>query len=158
MSRIVYKYDSDIYEGFMKILLLSYYFPPLGGAGVQRMLKFAKYLPEFDIVPIVISANEPGYTVDNSLLQELDDKIEVHRFTHKDLLSRFSVTLRYFNKNNSLASNNMKSTSSVGGGWRDLLIKNYALMNYPDLKRGWGRKAYSVAKNVIEAQKVDLIM
>ena len=36
-----------------KVLIITYYWPPAGGPGVQRWLKFVKYLPEFDIEPIV---------------------------------------------------------------------------------------------------------
>lgn len=35
-----------------KVLIISYYWPPAGGPGVQRVLKFAKYLPEFGILGI----------------------------------------------------------------------------------------------------------
>ena len=40
-------------KSFMKpILIITYYWPPSGGSGVQRWLKFVKYLPEFNIEPI----------------------------------------------------------------------------------------------------------
>ena len=40
----------------MNILLVSYYFPPMGGAGVQRALKFSKYLGEFGVRATVLAA------------------------------------------------------------------------------------------------------
>ncbi|WP_116036584.1 glycosyltransferase [Rhodohalobacter sp. SW132] len=51
--------------------MIAYYFPPMGGSGVQRPLKFAKYLKKFGWEPIVL-APEPGmyHTFDDSLLQE----------------------------------------------------------------------------------------
>ena len=42
----------------MTILFLTYYWPPSGGPGVQRSLKFNKYLPKFGINPIVITVDE----------------------------------------------------------------------------------------------------
>ena len=38
-----------------KILILAYYFPPIGGGGVQRVVKFVKYLPQFGYKPIVVT-------------------------------------------------------------------------------------------------------
>ena len=51
-----------------KVLIVSYYWPPAGGPGVQRWLKFVKYLPKFDIEPIVVIPQNASYPiVDNDL-------------------------------------------------------------------------------------------
>src|SRR2546423_3387857 len=42
------------------LLYLSYLFPPRGGAGVQRSLKFAKYLPEFGWKPLIVANGGPA--------------------------------------------------------------------------------------------------
>jgi glycosyltransferase involved in cell wall biosynthesis len=39
-----------------KILFIAYYFPPIGGSGVQRALKFAKYLPDEGFLPVVVAS------------------------------------------------------------------------------------------------------
>ena len=39
----------------MKILQIAYYFPPMGGAGVQRGLKFARFLPLHGVLPVVLA-------------------------------------------------------------------------------------------------------
>ncbi len=55
-----------------KALIIAYYWPPAGGPGVQRWLKFVKYLPEFDVEPIVYVPENPNYPiVDKSLLDEV---------------------------------------------------------------------------------------
>jgi hypothetical protein len=41
-----------------KVLIITYYWPPSGGAGVQRWLKFCKYLPEFGVEPIVLTVKK----------------------------------------------------------------------------------------------------
>ncbi|MRX67244.1 Glycosyltransferase Family 4 [Flavobacterium resistens] len=59
-----------------KLLIITYYFPPAGGPGVQRWLKFVKYLPEFDIQPIVYIPENPTYPiVDEGLVKEISDKV-----------------------------------------------------------------------------------
>ncbi|MBO6586694.1 MAG: hypothetical protein JJ953_11360 [Gracilimonas sp.] len=63
------------------VLFIVYYFPPMGGSGVQRPLKFAKYLRDFGWNPIILCP-EPGayHTFDESLQQEVKDlNLEVHR-------------------------------------------------------------------------------
>ncbi|OXA76161.1 Glycosyltransferase Family 4 [Flavobacterium aquidurense] len=61
-----------------KLLIITYYFPPAGGPGVQRWLKFVKYLPEFDIQPIVYVPENPTYPIiDEGLVSEISDKVIV---------------------------------------------------------------------------------
>ena len=51
-----------------KVLVITYYWPPSGGAGVQRWLKFVKYLPNHNYKPIV-------YTVENGEYPVIDDSL-----------------------------------------------------------------------------------
>ncbi|HLV15499.1 MAG TPA: glycosyltransferase family 4 protein [Xanthomarina sp.] len=61
-----------------KVLIIAYYWPPAGGPGVQRWLKFVKYLPDFNIEPIVYVPSNPSYPiVDEALLEEVSDKLTV---------------------------------------------------------------------------------
>ncbi|MFV8367982.1 glycosyltransferase family 4 protein [Flavobacterium sp. LB2R40] len=60
---------------FKKILIITYYWPPAGGPGVQRWLKFVKYLPDFGIQPVVFIPENPTYPiVDQNLVIEISDK------------------------------------------------------------------------------------
>ena len=59
-----------------KLLIITYYWPPAGGPGVQRWLKFVKYLPDFGIQPIVYVPENPTYPiVDENLVNEVSDKV-----------------------------------------------------------------------------------
>jgi glycosyltransferase involved in cell wall biosynthesis len=61
-----------------KVLIITYYWPPSGGGGVQRWLKFAKYLPEFGWGPIIFTPENPDFdTTDDSLLKDVDANIEI---------------------------------------------------------------------------------
>ncbi len=58
-----------------KILIITYYWPPAGGPGVQRWLKFVKYLPDFGIQPVVYIPENPTYPiVDENLVKEVSEK------------------------------------------------------------------------------------
>lgn len=63
-----------------RVLLIAYYFPPLGWSGVQRTLKYIKHLREFDWEPTVVTVSDTKFSVrDESLFQELPKDIEVIR-------------------------------------------------------------------------------
>lgn len=58
-----------------KILIITYYWPPAGGPGVQRWLKFVKYLPDFGVQPVVYIPENPTYPiVDQNLVKEVSEK------------------------------------------------------------------------------------
>ncbi|WP_233194554.1 glycosyltransferase family 4 protein [Aquimarina sp. I32.4] len=62
----------------MKVLIVTYYWPPAGGPGVQRWLKFVKYFREFGIEPIVYVPENPTYPMeDDSLSSEIPEGVTV---------------------------------------------------------------------------------
>lgn len=63
-----------------KALIITYYWPPAGGPGVQRWLKFVKYLPDYGIHPVVYIPENPSYpTLDHSLLDEIPENVTILR-------------------------------------------------------------------------------
>ena len=69
-------------QPLLKVLFVTYYWPPAGGAGVQRSLKFVKHLPEFGIEPTVITVDEKqgAYPVfDKTLAEEIPANVRVFR-------------------------------------------------------------------------------
>jgi glycosyltransferase involved in cell wall biosynthesis len=61
-----------------KVLIITYYWPPAGGPGVQRWLKFVKYLPDYDIHPVVYIPENPTYPIqDQDLLKEIPESCTV---------------------------------------------------------------------------------
>jgi glycosyltransferase involved in cell wall biosynthesis len=68
-------------ESEKKVLIITYYWPPSGGSGVQRWLKFVKYLPEFGWKPFVYTPQNPSYTIiDESLSKNIPKEATVIRF------------------------------------------------------------------------------
>ena len=64
----------------MRALIVSYAFPPVGGAGVQRVLKLVKYLPEHGITPAVLTVANPSVPLsDHSLESDIPPGVEVLR-------------------------------------------------------------------------------
>ena len=62
--------------------MIYYYWPPSGGAGVQRWLKFSKYLSEFGCTPVILTVdeNQASYAqLDHSLAEEINPDLHVHK-------------------------------------------------------------------------------
>ena len=63
-----------------RLLMIAYYFPPLGGAGVQRTVKFAKYLPGFGWNPVIFTVRSgQSASADSELSEEVPIEIPVYR-------------------------------------------------------------------------------
>jgi glycosyltransferase involved in cell wall biosynthesis len=63
-----------------KVLFITYLFPPVGGGGVQRSSKFAKYLPHHGWKPLVLTVKEAyDFYLDETLLADIGDDIIIYR-------------------------------------------------------------------------------
>jgi len=61
-----------------KVLIITYYWPPSGGAGVQRWLKFVKYLRESGWEPVIYTPENPEFpAIDESLAKDIPENIEI---------------------------------------------------------------------------------
>src|SRR5688500_9642684 len=64
-----------------KVLIIAYYWPPSGGSGVQRWLKFVKYLAQLGCEPYVFTPENPSFTIrDESLIKDVPSEADVFRF------------------------------------------------------------------------------
>ncbi|HED08502.1 MAG TPA: glycosyl transferase family 1 [Ignavibacteria bacterium] len=127
-----------------KVLVISYYFPPMGLSGVQRTLKFAKYFKDYNWKPTVLTTSDIGYYAhDISLLKEVEDaNINVVRVGGGDI--------------NSLLKKN--GTVKIP---REKIRKlfSYASSTFfiPDNKVGWSKKAIVRAREILKKEKFDVI-
>lgn len=72
------RWNNGILPHVKRVLILTYYWPPAGGAGVQRWLKHSRYLRDFDWEPVVYTASNPDLSVaDEGLLRDVPDGLEV---------------------------------------------------------------------------------
>jgi len=63
-----------------KVLIATYYWPPAGGPGVQRYLKFARYLPDFSIEPVILTVKNPTYPIqDPSIEKEVPEDLKIYK-------------------------------------------------------------------------------
>lgn len=146
----------------MRLLMLTYYYPPMGGAGVQRSLKFSRYLPEFGIAPTVVSAESDAYPHDPSLLRQIPAKVDVTRIPHTPALSRI-VSLSNTLRRSPRASGSpsilpMPAKSVVGSAlWRDRFLSAWAATQFPDDKAAWSREAVRASRITMARSPVDVV-
>ena len=68
-----------------KVLIVTYFWPPAGGPGVQRVLKFVKYLPKFGWEPIILTVAEGEYpAIDFSLANNIPQNCKVYKTSSID--------------------------------------------------------------------------
>ena len=94
-----------------KVLIVAYYWPPSGGSGVQRWVKFVKYLQDEGWTPVVYTPENPEYTaVDKTLEAEVPANVEVIR---RPILEPYNLYRGIFGKKASSAGI-LSLTTSVG--------------------------------------------
>jgi len=116
-----------------KVLIISYYWPPAGGSGVQRWLKFAKYLPKNNWQPIIYTPENPYFDIkDDKLLSNIPEEAEIWK-TH--IWEPYALKDKLFGKG--------KKSQSAGVISNKKSLKNKALnwmrgnMFIPDPKVYW---------------------
>ncbi|HMK06024.1 MAG TPA: hypothetical protein VK476_00755, partial [Flavobacterium sp.] len=139
-----------------KVLIITYYFPPAGGPGVQRWLKFIKYLPDFDIQPIVYVPENPTYPIiDAQLMSEISDKAIVLKtkiFEPYGLASIFSK-----NKTKKISSGiipSMRRQTSID----KFLLWVRGNLFIPDARVFWVKPSVAYLKKYISENNIDIII
>lgn len=138
----------------MKVLLISYYYPPMGGAGVQRALKLSKYLGDFGVEPVVLAGHDPGYTRDESLLAEVPAGVRVLRIEHRSLMQRLLARRAATVAPRSAAA---PAAASRSPWLRDTLLGAYAATRFPDEQAGWAKRAFEPALALLRDERIELI-
>lgn len=136
---------------FKKVLIVTYYWPPSGGSGVQRWMYFAKYLKRLGWEPIVLTVDEKSasYSI-------LDKSLEVEVEGIRVIKTQTREPLRWYSR--------LKSGSAHKGipqgevDTKGILSKVAAFVRgnffIPDARKGWVPFAVKAAKECIESEKI----
>ncbi|WP_297335154.1 glycosyltransferase family 4 protein [Algoriphagus sp.] len=128
-----------------RVLIITYYWPPSGGSGVQRWLKFSKYLPDFGWEPVIFTPENPDFDIqDPSLEREINPSLEVIKFPIWEPYSIFGK-LRGKRKNHPsrVLEQTQKSVLEKAGIWAraNLLI--------PDPRVFWVKPSIKFLLNLV---------
>jgi glycosyltransferase involved in cell wall biosynthesis len=137
-----------------KVLIITYYWPPSGGAGVQRWLKFSRHLPELGWEPLVLTV-DPRFatfpTTDPSLTNDIPGCLKVY-------MTRATDWFRIYAKNKKSVptagfANNIDN--SFKGKLTRFIRGNLFI---PDPRRGWNKYAFKKACDLIESVHISAIL
>ncbi|MCK9220109.1 MAG: glycosyltransferase family 4 protein [Bacteroidales bacterium] len=140
-----------------KALIISYYWPPSGGAGVQRWLKFVKYLREFDWEPVIFTPQNPEYPeTDFSLEQDIPADLEILKYPIWEPYSAYKKLL------------GQKKDQKINAAFLSEKQKNATLENFsiwirgnffiPDARRFWIKPSIRYLKKWLHEHPVDVII
>ncbi len=138
-----------------KVLIITYYWPPSGGSGVQRWLKFVKYFRDFGIEPIILTV-APEFAalpnIDESLEHEIPAGIEVHKTCAK---SPFG----FYKK---IKKGTIPNSGFAGEGKANLFDNLFRFIRgnffIPDARIGWNKFAIEKARELIQLHALDTVI
>jgi glycosyltransferase involved in cell wall biosynthesis len=139
-----------------KLLIITYYWPPAGGPGVQRWLKFVKYLPDFNVQPIVYIPENPTYPIiDNGLQSEVSEKAIILK---KKIVEPYGfASFLGKNKTKKISSGiipNQKKQSFL----EKTLLWVRGNIFIPDARFLWVKPSVKYLKKYIEENQIDTIV
>ena len=149
-----------------RVLVVTYYWPPSGGSGVQRWVKFAKYLPQEGWQPVIYTPENPEYTaIDHTLEAEIPHTVEIIR---RPITEPYNLYRRLMGKG---ASTDMKTlTAGASGGAvteissgkksfkQRLSLWIRGNLFVPDPRVGWVKPSVRFLKKYLAEHPVDVIV
>ncbi|MCK5765651.1 MAG: glycosyl transferase family 1, partial [Bacteroidales bacterium] len=137
-------------------LILTYYWPPAGGPGVQRWLKFVKYLEEFGWKAHILTVKDGTYSaLDEELEKEVPENIPVHKTKSRDPFRFYNMLKGKKDGSVSVALININKKKSFVDRMAMYIRSNFFI---PDARKGWLPYAYKEALRIIAADNIDLIV
>ncbi len=139
-----------------KVLIVTYYWPPSGGAGVQRWLKFAKYLPEFGWQPVILTV-DPQYASypqrDESLAKEIGPDCLVYTTKSFELYNLY----KFISGKKEVPYGGFANESKEGFLQKvsKFLRGNFLL---PDPRKGWNKYALEKAEELIREYDIKTVV
>lgn len=140
-----------------KVLIITYYWPPSGGSGVQRWLKFVKYLSKEGWEPFVFTPENPSFTIqDKSLEKDVPASVEVIRFPiwepYQVFFKLASLTGRKNIQQTDFISTEKKSFFQRVSSW---IRGNFFI---PDARVFWVKPSVEYLRDFVERNQIDKII
>ena len=141
---------------FMKrVLVISYYWPPAGGSGVQRWVKFSKYLPGNGWQPVIYTPENPEMqSVDHTLEADIPQEAEVVK---RPITEIYSIYRRLTGKSASQSQVNM--VNAQGKSWKQrLMMAIRGRFFVPDPRVSWVKPSVKFLEKYLKEHPVDAIV
>lgn len=149
------------------VLFIAYHFPPIGGSGVQRSLKYVKYLPGNGYNPIVSTVKDGhNFAYDYGMLKEIPEEAKIYRSNSGEMLwlrEKIEKVNSVLSKIRGSSGKEEVSDSITISEERDTIkdkIFRYLEYNYyiPDTKIRWYKHAVKdIEKRILKENDIDII-
>jgi glycosyltransferase involved in cell wall biosynthesis len=138
-----------------KVLIITYYWPPAGGPGVQRWLKFVKYLRDYDVEPLVYIPENPNYPIlDESLLDEIPSGIKIYT---KPIFEPYGFARIFSKKKTKKISAGIINSKNQSTLERVLLWIRGNLF-IPDARKFWITPSVNFLLDVLKKEKIGTVI
>ena len=138
-----------------RALIITYYWPPAGGPGVQRWLKFVTYFKEFGIEPIVYIPENPHYPlVDQNIVSEVPSGIEILKQAIREPYGFAKVFSK--KKTNQISSGIITNKKQSFSEKLMLWIRGNFFI--PDARIGWVKPSVKYLSEYIKENPIDVII
>lgn len=138
-----------------RALIVTYYWPPAGGPGVQRWLKFVKYFKEFGVEPIVYIPENPNYPlVDENFSAEIPSNVEVIKHPIKEPY-RFA---KFFSKKKTKQMSSGIIPKKDSSAIEKLMLYVRGNFFIPDARVGWVKPSVKYLSDYLENNAVDVVI
>ena len=139
-----------------KVLIITYYWPPASGPGVQRWLKFAKYLPQFGWQPIILTVKDGSFIMtDPTLNEDVPSNMPVFRVSSLEPFRIYNLLRGKKGKAVKIAMESVKSPTTFFQKFSNYVRANFFI---PDARLGWRFKAIPAAKKIIKEHQIETII
>ena len=139
-----------------KVLIITYYWPPAGGPGVQRWLKFIKYLPEFDIEPIVYIPKNPNYPIiDESLVDEIPYDLTIIR---QPIVEPYKLASKISKGQSQIISKGIIPDTKKQSVMERLMLFVRGNFFIPDARKKWVKPSVNYLSTYIRDYNIDTII
>lgn len=139
-----------------KVVIITYYWPPAGGPGVQRWLKFVKYLPDFGVQPIVYVPENPTYPIlDEGLLNEVSDKAIILK---NKIFEPYQLAGIFSKKQTQKISSGIIPAAKKQSFLEKLLLWIRGNLFIPDARKYWVNPSVVYLKKYIQENNIDTIL
>ena len=141
-----------------RVLIITYYWPPSGGSGVQRWLKMSKYLPEYGWQPVIYTTENAEYPIiDHSLEKDVAPNIEVIRRPINEPYSAYKKFLG-INKDETVKMGFIQEKEKNKSWKSDLSLWVRGNFFIPDARCGWVKPSVRFLKEYLNEHPVDAII
>ncbi|WP_139856434.1 glycosyltransferase family 4 protein [Aequorivita sinensis] len=138
-----------------RALIVTYYWPPAGGPGVQRWLKFVKYFKEFGVEPIVYIPENPNYPlVDENFSSEIPSNVEIIKHPIKEPY-RFA---KFFSKKKTKQMSSGIIPKKDSTAIEKLMLYVRGNFFIPDARVGWVKPSVKYLSDYLENNAVDVVI